>query len=159
MQMTETIRVMIVDDSEDTRESVRLLLGFSGIVEVVAEAENGLVALEKLTHIRVDVVIMDVNMPEMDGITATTQMQQTYPQVAVVILSAEAFPEDLAQGFAAGAHSYLRKPVSAEALIAAVKDAHRASTLTKWRLSRRFVHEKTTRAVRVQPMYSLRDPD
>ncbi|WP_274436502.1 response regulator transcription factor [Alicyclobacillus sp. ALC3] len=157
--MTGTIRVMIVDDSKDTRESVRLLLGFSSIVEVVVEAENGLVALEKLTHTQVDVVIMDVNMPEMDGITATTHIHQTYPQVAVVILSAEAFPEDLAQGLDAGAHSYLRKPVSAEALIAAVTDAHRASALAKRRLSRRFVHERTARSVRVQPMYSLRDPD
>lgn len=159
LRMAERIRVMIVDDSGETRESVRLLLGFSSDIEVVTEAENGRIALEELTRVGVDVVIMDVNMPEMDGITATARIQQLYPQVDVVMLSAESFPEDMARCLEAGARVCLRKPVTSSVLISAVESANNISAQKKRGCSVRYTAAKTTRSVRVQPMYIVRDPE
>lgn len=122
--MAETIRVMMVDDSAETRDSLRLLLGFSDQIEVVAEAMNGVDALEKLAHLDLDVVLIDVNMPVMDGLTATERICRLHKGVAVIVISAQDDPDSVAGAMAAGARSYLTKPVSLNELIATVETAY-----------------------------------
>lgn len=122
--MAEVIRVMIVDDSPETRDSLRRLLGFSSRIEVSAEATNGAEALEQLSRGTTDVVLIDVNMPVMDGLTATRQISHRYQGVAVIVLSAQDDPEYKSGAMVAGAEHYLTKPVALNELIDTVETAY-----------------------------------
>jgi pilus assembly protein CpaE len=85
--MADKVRVLIVDDVSETRENIRKLLQFETDIEVVGAARTGKEAVQLTFEIKPDVVLMDINMPDMDGITATEAIRQRDQAAQIVILS------------------------------------------------------------------------
>lgn len=104
------IRVMIVDDIQDTRESVRRLLEFEEDIEVISEAEGGSEALATAEKIKPDVILMDINMPEMNGIRTTELMKERVPETDIIIMSVQGEQDYLRRAMLAGARDYIVKP-------------------------------------------------
>ena len=111
---------MIVDDIPDTRESIRRLLEFEKDIEVVGEAGSGSEALTIAETIQPDIVLMDINMPDMDGIRATELMCERVPRTKVVIISVQGEQDYLRRAMMVGARDYLIKPFSGGELANAI---------------------------------------
>jgi two-component system, NarL family, response regulator NreC len=116
-----TARILIADDQRIMREGLRALLVGSPGMSVVAEAENGRSAVELAREIRPDVVIMDVSMPDMNGIEATRQIAAAHPEIRVIALSIHADRRFVLQMFKAGAAGYLLKDCAFEELTRAIR--------------------------------------
>jgi DNA-binding NarL/FixJ family response regulator len=123
-------KVLLVDDQDIFVRSVRALLETSPEVEVVGEAWNGEVALELAAEHAPDVVLMDIDMPVMDGVEATKRMTAEHPDVRVVVLSGLHEPERIDAALAAGAVGALAKGNIAEELIEAVIAAGRGDAVS-----------------------------
>lgn len=123
MPTDEKIRVMIVDDVSETRENVRKLLQFESDVDVVGVARTGKEAIQISQELNPDVVLMDINMPDMDGITATEVIRSKQPSVQVVILSVQSDQNYMRRAMLAGARDFLTKPPMGDELISAIRRA------------------------------------
>lgn len=121
----EKIKVLIVDDVQQTRKDITRLLYFEDDLEVVGEAGDAAEALEKIATLAPDVVLMDINMPGMDGITATEQVGRLYPGVAVIIISIQGEAEYLKKAMVVGARDYLIKPLNSEEMAATIRSVNR----------------------------------
>ena len=119
----EKIRVMIVDDVSETRENVRKLLQFESDVDVVGVARTGKEAIQLALDLNPDVVLMDINMPDMDGISATEAIRGKQPAVQVVILSVQGDQNYMRRAMLAGARDFLTKPPMGDELISAIRRA------------------------------------
>ena len=117
----EKIRVLIVDDVAETRENVRKLLQFESDIEVVAAARTGREAIQLTQEANPDVVLMDINMPDMDGIAATEIIRQKMPFVQVVILSVQGDQNYIRRAMLVGARDFLTKPPMPDELVAAIR--------------------------------------
>jgi pilus assembly protein CpaE len=118
----EKIRILIVDDFAETRENIRKLLQFEGDLEVVGAARSGEEALELAHETQPEVVLMDINLPDMDGITATKKLLEDVKFAQIVILSVNTEAEYMRQAMMAGARSYIPKPPSSDELITTIRD-------------------------------------
>lgn len=123
MPTGEKIRVMIVDDVSETRENVRKLLQFESDVDVVGVARTGKEAIQLSQDLSPDVVLMDINMPDMDGISATEMIRSKQPTVQVVILSVQGDQNYMRRAMLAGARDFLTKPPMGDELISAIRRA------------------------------------
>ncbi len=123
MPVQNIIRVMIVDDITDTRENIKRMLQFDSLIEVVGMARSGREAIELSNQVKPDVIIMDINMPDMDGITATETIRRKLPYVQIVILSVQNDPNYMRRAMQAGVRDFLTKPPSIEDLTAAIRRA------------------------------------
>jgi DNA-binding NarL/FixJ family response regulator len=103
------IRVMLVDDDDLVRRGLRLILSSDPSLDVVAEAEDGDIALRRAPHHHPDVVLMDVRMPQMDGITATRELIARVPDARVLILTTFDEDEYVVGALRAGASGFLLK--------------------------------------------------
>lgn len=103
------IKVLLVDDHKIVRDGIKLMLESQVGIDVVAEANNGAEALEKLKNVLIDIVIMDINMPEMDGITATKEIKSVYPDVKVLALTMSNDDLHIRQMIQVGASGYIMK--------------------------------------------------
>ena len=121
--MADKIRVLIVDDIAETRENVRKLLQFEADIEVVGTARTGKEGIQIAQELNPDVVLMDINMPDIDGITATEQIRQYSTHIQVVILSVQGDQNYMRRAMLAGARDFLTKPPMGDELISAVKRA------------------------------------
>jgi pilus assembly protein CpaE len=119
--MTDRIKVLIVDDIPETRDHLSKLLGFESDVEVVGAAAGGPEAIELATKLRPDVVLMDINMPGMDGITATEKLAADVPTAAVIMMSVQGEADYLRRSMLAGAREFLVKPFSSDELTASIR--------------------------------------
>lgn len=119
----DKIRVLIVDDIAETRENVRKLLQFESDVEVVGTARTGKEGIQLAQEMDPDVVLMDINMPDVDGITATENIRKTSPHIQVVILSVQGDQNYMRRAMLAGARDFLTKPPMGDELISAIKRA------------------------------------
>jgi len=119
----DKIRVLIVDDIAETRENVRKLLQFESDVDVVGTARSGREGIQLSSDLDPDVVLMDINMPDIDGITATEQIRQKSPHIQVVILSVQGDQNYMRRAMLAGARDFLTKPPMGDELISAIKRA------------------------------------
>ena len=126
MPAQEKIKVLIVDDIAETRETVRKLLQFDMELEVVGGARSGQEAIELTLQLKPDVIIMDINMPDMDGITATEAVRRKVPYVQVIILSVQSDSSYMRRAMLAGARDFLAKPPSIDELTSAI---HRAGAM------------------------------
>jgi DNA-binding NarL/FixJ family response regulator len=116
--MAQPTRVLIADDNVHTREGLRVLLATWPQIRVVAEAADGQEALQQVTDIRPDLVLMDLHMPRLDGVAATRMIKQRWPKVMVVVLTINAAEQPGAM--AAGADAFLVKGGSPERLLVAL---------------------------------------
>ena len=123
MPTGEKIRVMIVDDVSETRENVRKLLQFESDVDVVGVARTGKEAIQLSQDLSPDVVLMDINMPDMDGISATEAIRAKQPAVQVIILSVQGDQNYMRRAMLAGARDFLTKPPMGDELISAIRRA------------------------------------
>ncbi len=119
----EKIRVLIVDDIAETRENVRKLLQFEADVDVVGTARSGREGIQFSQEMDPDVVLMDINMPDIDGISATEEIRQRSPHIQVVILSVQGDQNYMRRAMLAGARDFLTKPPMGDELISAIKRA------------------------------------
>jgi pilus assembly protein CpaE len=119
------IRVLIVDDVPESRDNVEKLLRFEGDIEVVAKAARGQEGIDLAMRLQPDVILMDINMPDMDGITATTEITSRLPTAGVIMMSVQDEPDLLRRAMLAGAREFLSKPFSLEELITAVRHVSR----------------------------------
>jgi pilus assembly protein CpaE len=121
--MSDKIRVLIVDDVAATRENIVKLMQFQPGIEAVGHAQNGEEAILQAKALRPDVVLMDINMPGMDGITATERLMVEVPGTTIVIMSVQGEQEYLRRAMMAGAKNYLTKPFTGDELIQAIQQS------------------------------------
>jgi pilus assembly protein CpaE len=119
--VADKIRVLIVDDIAETRENIRRLLQFERDMEVVGGARTGKEAITMARDTQPHVVIMDINMPDMDGITATEAVLKELPSAQIVILSVQNEPDYMRRAMLAGARDFLPKPPSADELVSTIR--------------------------------------
>ncbi|MEU6590503.1 response regulator transcription factor [Streptomyces sp. NPDC046881] len=137
--MTEPLRVLLADDQTLVRTGFRLILGADGI-DVVAEATNGTEAVEAVDRTRPDVVLMDVRMPEMDGLEATRRILTGAPgEPRVIILTTFDLDRYVYAALSAGASGFLLKDVTPEQLTAAVRTVRTGDALLAPAITRRLV--------------------
>ncbi len=117
------IRIVIVDDIAETRENIRKLLQFEADLEVVGVARTGKEGIQVAAETQPDVVLMDINMPDMDGITATEQIRAKIPGTQIVILSVQSDANYLRRAMLAGARDFLSKPPDGDELTGAIRRA------------------------------------
>ncbi len=131
MRITSMIRLLIADDHLIIRQGLRLILETEDDFEIVAEASDGAEALRLCGEHNPDVVLMDLRMPGMDGLTAIEKLREIHPEIAVVILTT--FNEDdlMLRGLQAGARGYLLKDTDRAALFDTIRAAARGETLLK----------------------------
>src|SRR3954469_3492482 len=122
--MADQIRVLIVDDIPETRDHLTKLLGFEGDVEVVGAAASGTEAIAMAAQLRPDVVLMDINMPDMDGIATTEKLSAEVPAASVVMMSVQGEADYLRRSMLAGAREFLVKPFSSDELTTSIRQVH-----------------------------------
>src|SRR5512135_700034 len=122
---TEKIRVLIVDDIPETRENVRKLLAFETDVEVVGVAATGREAVQLARDLQPNIIMMDINMPDMDGITAVEMITRDVPVAQVIMMSVQSEADYLRRSMLAGARDFLTKPFTSEDLISTIRRVHR----------------------------------
>lgn len=120
-ESVEKVRILIVDDFAETRENIRKLLQFEGDFEVVGAARSGEEALSLARETQPDVVLMDINMPDMDGITATQALLEDVPFAQIIILSVQNEADYMRRAMLAGARDFISKPPSSDELIGAIR--------------------------------------
>jgi len=123
MEAGGKIHVLIVDDVAETRENIRKLLQFEKDIEVVGAEGSGRGGISAAKELKPDVVIMDINMPDMDGITATELIRQEDTATQVVILSVQGDPNYMRRAMLAGARDFLTKPPAVDELTSAIRRA------------------------------------
>ncbi|MGA3056672.1 MAG: response regulator [Candidatus Limnocylindrales bacterium] len=122
--MTDRIRVLIVDDIPETRDHLAKLLGFEPDIEVIGTASSGGEAIELGAKLLPDVILMDINMPDMDGITATERLSSEVPTASVVMMSVQGEADYLRRSMLAGAREFLVKPFSSDELTASIRQVN-----------------------------------
>ncbi|MDR3559877.1 MAG: response regulator [Negativicutes bacterium] len=122
--MAAKIRVLIADDIQATRDNIRKLTEFHPEIAIAGEADSAEAAIAKAKEVQPDVILMDINMPGMDGISATSLLSTEVPQACIIIMSVQGEKEYLRRAMTAGAKDYLTKPFSGDELLQAIKQAY-----------------------------------
>ena len=126
---TTRIRVLIADDHAIMRQGIRGILEATGEIEIVGEAADGAEATAEAGRLRPDVVLMDLQMPGVDGLAALRQMQQTLPDIPVVVLTTFQTQETVTEALTAGARGFMLKDSAPAHLLRAIRAAHRGEAL------------------------------
>lgn len=141
--MSETeikdISVMLVDDQNLVREGIKSLLNLAGHVKIVGEAGDGQEALEIMTSLNPDVILMDIRMPRLDGIEAVKAMKEQGINIPVIILTTFDDHELVLNGIRAGARGFLLKDVSLESLVEAIETVAKGETLIQPAVTERVI--------------------
>ena len=129
------LRVLIADDIQETRRNARLMLATIDNVEVVAIAVNGLQAVEMAKEQHPDIVLLDINMPEMDGLTAYKEIAKIYPDIGCIIISTEKDSTTLRTAMSIGVQEYLIKPFTVDELEIAITRVYERVKQTRQKLA------------------------
>lgn len=149
----EMIRIMVVDDHQLLIDGIKSALADSGRIRVVAEAHNGKAALELLEKVQVDVVLMDINMPVMDGLECTQIITKTFPEIRVIAISQYPEKRFIKNMLKNGASGYLLKDTGKEELGNAILKVSEGGTYLNERLS------QTINFQAAKPDYNLLFPE
>uniref|UniRef100_UPI003F498505 response regulator n=1 Tax=Streptomyces chartreusis TaxID=1969 RepID=UPI003F498505 len=143
MREPETTRVLIVDDQAMVREGFAFVLGAQPGIDIIGTAVNGLDALDKVDELRPDVVLMDVRMPEMDGLQATADIIAMTQETKILILTTYDLDEYVYQALCAGASGFLLKDTSASELADGIRTVAAGEALLTPSATRRLISEFT----------------
>jgi pilus assembly protein CpaE len=124
MTSTEAIRVVIVDDIAETRDHLAKLLSFEPDIAVTGSVGSGPEALSLASQTPVDVLLLDINMPGMDGIATAEQLSLRVPTASIIMMSVQGEPDYLRRAMLAGAREFLVKPFSSDELVASIRQVH-----------------------------------
>ena len=144
--MAEKIRILVADDIAETRENLAKLIGFEVDMTIVASADGGQQAVELAKKERPDVILMDINMPDMDGITATEIIANTVPESPVIMMSVQGEQDYLRRSMLAGAREFLVKPFSADELVNAIRHVHEIEKVKRARYQQHASQQQATGA-------------
>jgi len=136
-----SIRVLVADDQSMVRAGFRMLLSGDGDIEVVAEASNGLEAVEKAARFEPDVVLMDIRMPELDGLEATRRILAADASARILILTTFDLDEYVYEALRAGASGFVLKDDPPEQLIAAIHTVAAGDALLSPTITRRVIRQ------------------
>ena len=150
------IKVLLVDDQTLIRQGIRQLLEIEPDIQVVGQAADGRLALEQVEALHPDVVLMDVRMPEMDGVAATRLLSASHPEVKVIILTTFEDDETVFEGLKAGASGYLLKDISSEEMAQAVRKVAAGEALIQSRLTRKVLAEFSRLATATDRLSSVK---
>ncbi len=139
------IRVLLADDHTIVREGVRLCLEAMGDIEVVAEAEDGQMAVQLANQLRPDVAVVDLTMPRLNGVEAIRQIRRDLPETEVVVLSVHDSEPYVVQALRAGAAGYVLKRNAATELAAAIRAAHDGQAYLHPSIARRVIDDYLSR--------------
>ena len=135
------IRVVLVDDQTLIRQGIQTLLELEGDIEVVGTAGDGVQAIEVVSRQLPDVILMDVRMPQLDGIEATRQILAHQPQIGIIMLTTFDDDEAMFAGLKAGARGYMLKNISSDDMAQAIRTVAAGGTLIQPSLTRKVVAE------------------
>ena len=139
--MTHLIRVLVTDDHIVVRKGIRALLATEPDIEVVGEAGNGREAVAEADRLQPDVILMDLVMPEMDGIEAIGQITTHQPEARILVLTSFAADEKVFPAIKAGALGYLLKDSGPEELVGAIHQVYRGEPSLHPTIARKLLHE------------------
>ncbi len=117
----EKITLLIVDDIPETRDNLRKLLYFEPDIEIVAIASSGREAIEEARKLQPNIVLMDINMPDVDGITASEEISRAAPMCSIIMMSVQSEADYLRRSMLAGAMDFLTKPFTSEELVSSIR--------------------------------------
>lgn len=137
--MSDLIRVFVIDDHAIVRDGIKLLMETVDELELVGEAGNGRQGLEQIETLKPDVVLMDLRMPEMDGLTTIRHLRARHPEIAIIILTTYMEDDLIYQGLHLGAKGYLLKDVDRKALIRTIKAAAQGEALLQPEILQRIL--------------------
>ncbi len=126
--MPEQIKVLIVDDNDDTRDGTRRLLEYEDNIEIVGFADNGQSAVDQASELKPSVILMDINMPVMDGLTATELIKSSHPEIQIIVVSVQDDAHYMRQAFQKGAFDFIAKPITSAELAHAIERANQEHT-------------------------------
>jgi NarL family two-component system response regulator YdfI len=155
--MTDAIRVLIADDHLIIREGLRMILSDSPDIQVVGEAENGLQAIELAEEIHPSVILMDLQMPSLDGLSATEKIKAQWPEIAVVILTSYDEDQLMIRGLKAGAKGFLLKDTRRQTLLDTIQAAFRGDTLLQADTLTRLLPKPAIQSVDLTQSYKERE--
>ena len=139
--MTETIKVLITDDHPVVRKGLSALLAAKTGIEVVGEAVNGREAVELVQELKPDVILMDLLMPEMDGIVATKQIKEIIPDSKILVMTSFATDEMVFPAIKSGALGYLLKDSTPDELIGAIRQVYQGEPSLHPKIARKVLME------------------
>jgi NarL family two-component system response regulator LiaR len=139
--MTQPIRVLIADDHTVVREGLAAILGAQEDIELVGVAVNGVEAVEKALRIKPDVTLMDLVMPQMDGLAAIQAIKAAIPEAHILVLTSFADDERVFPAIKAGAMGYLLKDAPREVLLQAIRDVAQGKVSLHPTIARRILRE------------------
>ncbi|WP_052263313.1 response regulator [Geobacter pickeringii] len=155
------MRIMIVDDHQIVRHGMRHLLESQSDMEVVAEADSGQSALRRAREHQPDVILMDISMPDMNGIEVTRRIIASLPDVRVLVLSMHSNRRFVTEALAAGATGYLLKDCAFDELIGAIRCVAAGETYLSPKIAghvvRGFLDQRTVAAAATHPTLSVRE--
>ncbi|NLK43536.1 MAG: response regulator transcription factor [Tissierellia bacterium] len=133
------IKVLVVDDQSLIREGLRMMLSLYDNILLVGEATNGKEALQALEENEVDLVLMDIRMPLMDGVEATKRIKEKYPNIKVLILTTFKEDEYIFEGLINGADGYILKDISSEDLAKAIETVYKGNVLLQPEIAKKVM--------------------
>ena len=139
--MTRSIRVLVADDHAIVRKGIRALLATEPDIEVVGEAENGREAVTEAERLQPDVILMDLVMPEVDGIEAIRRITGRQPEARILVLTSFAADDKVFPAIKAGALGYLLKDSGPEELVQAIHQVYRGESSLHPTIARKLLHE------------------
>ncbi|HEX4744033.1 MAG TPA: response regulator [Candidatus Limnocylindria bacterium] len=149
--MTDKIRILIVDDIDETRENLAKLIGFEPDMEIAGSANSGQQAIDMAKRERPHVILMDINMPDMDGITATEIIANTVPESPIIMMSVQGEQDYLRRSMLAGAREFLVKPFSADELVNAIRHVNELEKVKRARYQQQAPQPVAGGPVQAQP--------
>jgi NarL family two-component system response regulator LiaR len=139
--MEEKIRLLIVDDHPLIRQGLRTVLATEPWLEIAGEAGDGQEAIEMARQVEPDVILMDLNMPRLDGIAAISQIKPDLPQTEILVLTSFSEKEHVFPAIKAGASGYVLKDIPTEELLEAIRDVHQGRSSLHPTIARRLMEE------------------